>query len=378
KSLGAIVVKGLAEPVEVHELIGAATVRSRCQAFAARGLTEFVGREAELAQLDRALASVARGRGQVVGVVGEPGVGKSRLFYEFTNSLMRDGWLVLHATAASYGKTTAYGPVIDLLRRYFGLGEADQQRVEDIVRGRLTSLDPNLLLAVPALVALLNPGAPGLEWHSLDRRQRRQQTLDALRRLVLHESAVQPTCLVLEDLHWIDSEIRAFLDSLIEGLPAARLLLLLNYRPEFHHGWGSKMYYTQLRVDPLGPESAHAVLNALLGDREELIALKGLLIRHTDGNPFFLEESVRTLVENRVLIGGRGDYHLARPVDAFQVPATVQAVLAARIDRLDAHEKRLVQCAAVIGEQVPIALLQAVGDVPLNDVLAGVDRLRTH
>src|SRR5262249_46836955 len=161
-------VKGLDSPIETYELVEPATVRSRFQAFAARGLTQFVGREAELAQLDRALASVARGRGQVVGVVGEPGVGKSRLFYEFTNSLTRDGWLVLDSTAASYGQTTAYRPVIDLLRRYFGLGEADERRdVEDVVCGRLTSLDPNLLPAVPALVALLHPGDPGPEWQSL-------------------------------------------------------------------------------------------------------------------------------------------------------------------------------------------------------------------
>ncbi len=379
KPLGPRAIKGLDAPLDIYELVAAATVRSRFQAVAARGLTRFVGREAELAQLGHALASVARGRGQVVGVVGEPGVGKSRLFYEFTNSLTGKGWLVLHAAAAAYGKTTAYRPVIDVLRRYFGLDDGDEQRdVEEVVGARLTSLDPNLRSAVPALLALLQPGAASTEWQELDRRQRRQKTLEALRRLVLHESAVQPTCLVLEDLHWIDSETYAFLDSLIEGLPAARLLLLLNYRPEFQHGWGSKTYYTQLGIDALGPESAHAVLSALVGDREELTPLKALLIKRTDGNPFFLEESVRTLVENRALTGERGDYRLARPVDVIEVPSTVQAVLAARIDRLGAHEKRLVQCASVIGEDVPVAVLQAVADVPLDDVLAGLDRLRTN
>jgi class 3 adenylate cyclase/tetratricopeptide (TPR) repeat protein len=376
-SLGQIRVKGLEEPVEVYRVTGAGTAHTPLQAAAARGLTRFVGREEEFAQLDRALASAAQGRGQVVCVVGEPGVGKSRLFYEFTGSRMRHGWLVLHAAAASYGKTTAYRPVIDLLRRYFGVHGGDEQRdVQDVVGGRLRALDADLVPAVPALVALLDTSAASPEWQALDRRQRRQQTLEAVRRVVLRESDAQPTCLVLEDLHWIDSETHAFLDTIVESLPAARLLLLLNYRPEFQHGWGGKTYYTQLRVDALGAANAHAVLNALIGDREELAPLTRRLVERTDGNPFFLEESVRTLVEHGVLTGRPGDYRLARPVDVIDVPATVQAVLAARIDRLAAGDKRLVQCASVIGDRVPVALLQAVADVPPDDVREGLARLR--
>ncbi|HEX2523119.1 MAG TPA: hypothetical protein VHP35_13430, partial [Terriglobia bacterium] len=167
---------------------------------------------------------------------------------------------------------------------------------------------------------------------------------------------------VIEDLHWIDSETQALLDSLIESLPTARLLLLVNYRPEYQHGWGSKTFYTQLRIDPLPPESAEELLQALLGSDSSLASLKQLLISRTEGNPFFLEESIQTLVETKCLIGERGSYRLEKTLESTQVPATVQAVLAARIDRLPPDEKRLLQSAAVIGKDVPFVLLQSIVD----------------
>jgi predicted ATPase len=195
-----------------------------------------------------------------------------------------------------------------------------------------------------------------------------QRILDALKRVFLCESQVQPLLLVFEDLHWIDSETQAFLNSLVESLPTARLLLLVNYRPEYQHGFGSKTYYTQLRLDPLPPVSADEFLQALLGDDSSLEPLKRLLIARTEGNPFFLEESVRTLVETGVLEGERGACRLGQVLPTIQVPATVQAVLAARIDRLPPEEKRLLQTAAVIGTEVSLPLLQAIAEVPEDAV----------
>ena len=170
--------------------------------------------------------------------------------------------------------------------------------------------------------------------------------------------------LVFEDLHWIDTETQALLDSLVESLPTARTLLLVNYRPEYQHGWGSKTYYTQLRLDPLPPASANELLQGLLGDDPSLTPLTQVLIARTQGNPFFLEESVRTLVETQVLVGERGAYRLAQALSSIQVPATVQAVLAARIDRLPLEEKQLLQTAAVIGTEVSLLLLQAIAELP--------------
>jgi predicted ATPase len=230
------------------------------------------------------------------------------------------------------------------------------------VTGQVLTLDERLQDAIPALLALLEALPDDNPFRQLDPPQRRQRTLEALKRLLLRESQVQPLLLVFEDLHWIDSETQALLDTLIDSLPTARLLLLVNYRPEYQHGWGSKTYYTQLRLDPLPPASADALLQALLGHDPSLAPLTQLLIARTAGNPFFLEETVRTLVETQILVGAPGAYRLARDLPTIQVPATVQAVLAARTDRLPLETKHLLQTAAVIGHEVPLALLQAIAD----------------
>src|SRR4030095_4644807 len=215
---------------------------------------------------------------------------------------------------------------------------------------------------VPAVLALFEALPADSPFLSLDPLPRRRRTLEALKRVLLRESQVQRLLLVFEDLHWIDSETQAVLDLLVDSLPTARVLLLVNYRPEYQHGWGSKSFYTQLRLDPLPEASADTLLQALLGNDPGLVPLTQLLIAQPQGNPFFLEESVRTLVETRVLVGDHGAYCLAKPRDMLQVPATVQALLAARIDRLPPEDKRLLQTAAVIGTEVPWPLLQTIAD----------------
>ena len=235
KSLGPVPVKGLAEPVEVYRGDGGGRRRGPAsQAAARRGLTRFVGRDAELEQLRGALDRASLGHGQVVAVVGEPGVGKSRLFWEFTHSHRVHGWLILQSASVSYGKATAYLPVIELLRGYFEIDSRDDPRkIREKVTGKVLTLAPALAPAVPALLALLDVPVDEASWHALDPLQRRQQTLDAVKRLLLRESEVQPLVVVFEDLHWIDGETQTLLDSLVESLPAARLLLLVNYRPEY-------------------------------------------------------------------------------------------------------------------------------------------------
>ena len=376
-ALGPVPVKGLTEPVEVFELVEASAIRRRLQAAATRGLTRFVGRETELVALQQALAQAEAGHGQVVALVGEAGVGKSRLVYELVHSHRTQGWLVLESASVSYGKATPYFPVIDLLKRYAHVEDRDEPRtVRAKVTGHVLTLDEALQDTMPALLALLDVLPEDSPFLTLDPPQRRQRTLDALKRVLLRESQVQPLLLVFEDLHWIDTETQALLDSLVERLPTARLLLLVNYRPEYQHGWGSKTYYTQLRLDPLPPVSAEEFLQALLGDDPSLAPLQQLLIARTQGNPFFLEESVRTLVETGVLVGERGAYRLAQPVESLQMPATVQAILAARIDRLPPEEKRLLQTAAVIGTEVPWSLLQAIADAPEEALHRGLGQLQ--
>ena len=335
QALGPIPVRGMTAPVEVFELVGASALRRRLQAAAARGLTRFVGREAEIAALRHTLDQAGAGHGQVVAVVGEAGVGKSRLVYECVHAHYTQGWRVLESASVSYGKATPYFPVVDLLKRYAHVEDADEPRTARAkITGQVLTLDETLQEAVPALLWLLDALPDDSPFRTLEPPQRRQRTIEALKRVLLRESQVQPVLLVFEDLHWIDAETQALLDSLVESLPTARVLLLVNYRPEYQHGWGSKTYYTQLRLDPLPPASAEAFLDALLGQDPSLTPLKRLLIERTEGNPFFLEESVRTLVETGVLVGEPDAYRLAQALPTIQVPATVQAVLTARIDRL--------------------------------------------
>jgi len=365
--LGPISVKGLANPIEIYEVTEARTVRTRLQPSTIRGLSRFVGRDVEMVQLQEAFEKAAVGHGQVVAVVGEPGVGKSRLFYEFAHSRRTRGWLVLEAGSFSYGKASVYLPVIGLLKAYFHIHQTDDhQEICKRVTDRLLALDPVLEATRTAFLALFD--APDEEWKSFDPLRRRQQTLEVVKTLLIRESQRQPLLLVFEDLHWIDGETRILLDRLIEKLPAASILLLVNYRPEYHHDWGRKTYYQEHRLDTLQEENAVELMNALLGEDATLGSLKRHLIERTGGNPLFLEESVRMLAEMKALEGKRGAYRLVGEAQVVQVPATVQAILAGRIDRLPPEEKRLLQAAAVIGMDVPFPLLNEIAEAHDEDL----------
>ena len=377
RPLGPKPVRGLAHPVEAYLLVGAGEVTTRLEAAVARGLTRFVGRQREVEAVVAALERAVTGHGQIIALVGEPGVGKSRLIYEVTHGTGADGWHVLQSSSVSYGKATPYLPIIGLLKSYGRIEASDDaETTRQRLSERLLTLDPALETIVPPLLSLLDVPVEDASWTTLDLVGRRRATLDALKRLVLRESQQQPLLLVFEDLHWIDEQTQALLDDLVDVLPTARVLQLVNYRPEYSHAWGNRSYYSQIRIDPLGEQRAAELLADLLGDEPSTRPLKTLLIGQTDGNPFFLEESVRSLVETGALAGVRGAYRLSRPVESVRVPATVQAVLAARIDRLPPEEKRLLQTAAVIGKDVPFALLDAIAEMPGADLQAGLARLQ--
>ena len=375
ESLGPTPIKGLAEPMEVFEVIGTAVSRTRLQVSAARGLTRFVGRQAELEALPQALDRAAAGRGQVVALVGEAGLGKSRLFWEFTHSPRTDGWLILESRSVSYGKATTYLPVIELLKSYFGVDDRDEaDAIRQVVTGKLTALTLERTL-IPIL-SLLGVPVEDATWKTLDPGQRRQRTLESIKYVLLRQGQIKPLVLVFEDLHWVDSETQAALDMLVDSLPTSRILLLVNYRPEYHHGWGTKSHYTQIRMRPLAADNTGELLDALLGDAIDLKPLKERLIERTEGNPFFLEESVRTLMETHVLVGEPGNFRLDKPLAAIQMPATVQAILAARIDRLPTEEKRLLQSASVVGKDVPLDLLRTIAELEENALHQGLEHLQ--
>ena len=379
RAVGPVSAVGPSVAIEAFELIGCRPARTRFQRVVRRRqLTRFVGRDAELASLALALGRARNGHGQVVALVGEPGVGKSRLIWEATRSGRTDGWLILESGAVSQGTAPSYGPAIDLVKAYCRIETRDDgPAVRKKLTGRILALDQALDPDLPALLSLLDVPVEDASWQALDAPQRRDRTLAALKRLLLRQSQEAPLLLVFEDLHWIDGETQALLDALVESLPAARVLLLVSYRPEYAHRWVRKTYYAQLRVDALPPTCADELLGALLGEDAALHSLKQHLIVKTEGNPLFLEESVRSLVEAGALVGERGAYRQARPIDTIRVPDSVQTVLSARIDRLEPEAKRLLQLAAVIGKDVPFSLLRAVIEAPDEELHGALTRLLT-
>jgi class 3 adenylate cyclase/predicted ATPase len=384
KPLGKTQIKGVEEPLNVYEVIGAGPLRTRLQVAARHGLTRFVGRHTEMDEIRRALEQAKAGHGQIVGVMGEPGVGKSRLFYEFRLT-SQSGCLVLEAFSVSYGKASPYLPLIELLKSYFQLLPQDENRQrKEKITGKVLTLDRSLEETLPYLFTLLGIEDSTASLQQMDTQIRRRRTFAALKKLFLRESLNQPLMLIFEDLHWIDTETQGFLETLSESVASARILLLVNYRPEYRHEWGSKTYYTQLRLAPFGRAEAEEFLDALLGApavgviRElPLQLLKRLILEKTEGTPFFMEEVVQTLAEEGVLRGERGNYRLEKAPAELHISPTVQGVLTARIDRLAAAEKALLHQLAVIGRQFPLSLIHQVVAQPeeeLYRLLASLQR----
>jgi class 3 adenylate cyclase/tetratricopeptide (TPR) repeat protein len=379
KPLGPTRVKGVGDPVNVYEVTGQGPLRTHFQLSTQRGLTRFVGRGAEMEAIARAAELAKAGHGQLVCVVAEPGVGKSRLFYEFKVK-NQGGWMVLEASSVSHGMAAGYLPVIDLLHSYFRIApEDDMPTRREKVNGKVLTLDRRLENALPYLFGLLGLIEGDDPLAGMDAQIRQQRTLEALKRTLLRESLNQPLMVVFEDLHWIDGETQAFLNLLADSIGTAKLLLLVTYRPEYSHQWSSKTYYTQLRLDPLGKESASEMFDALLGVNartidDSLLALKRLIIEETEGTPLFMEEVHQALMEEGALIRN-GVVKLTRPLNAFKIPTTVQAILASRIDRLPGAEKELLQTLAVIGMTFPFPLAREVirkPDDELNRILSNL------
>ncbi|MGZ6240996.1 MAG: adenylate/guanylate cyclase domain-containing protein [Candidatus Binataceae bacterium] len=371
KPMGPTRVKGVSDPVNVYEVTGLGPLRTRLQRSAGRGLTKFVGRAHEMETLKRALEQARTGHGQIVAAMAEPGVGKSRLFYEF-KAVSQSGCMVLETFSVSHGKASAYLPIIDLLHGYLKIaGEDDQRARRAKVTGNVLTLDRALEDALPYLFALLGLVEGDDPLTQMDGQLRKRRTLEAIKRILLRESINQPLMVIFEDLHWIDEQTQEFLNLLADSIGTAKILLLVNYRPEYSHQWGSKTYYMQLRLDPLGRESAEKMLSALLGDGAELAPLKRLIIEKTEGTPFFMEETVQVLLDEGSLVRNV-TVKLTKPLAELKIPPTVQAILAARIDRLPSDAKDLLQTLSVIGREFPLSLISAVvrkSDAEINRLL---------
>ena len=376
---GPTTVKGMSGPVNVYELLRARALRTRIDTeVSGRGLSRFVGRDAETESLRRCLLAAARGRGQLVAVVGDPGAGKSRLLYELLHSDATLGWRVFETRAVPHGSNVMYSPIIDLFKRYFDVHDGDDRKtVVQRVHSALGQLEPLAASHASALVALFDIDEPDSQWAALDPPQRRRRTLDACTGVLLAEAARQPIVLVVEDLHWIDGGTQAWLDVMVNALPAARVVVLVSYRPEYRHAWGSNTYYAQVRVEPLAPELAYSLLDSLLGIAEGLAPLKRLLVERTEENPLFLEEMVRDLAETGRLLGEPGARCLAGPVVDIRVPATVEVVLASRIDRLATEDKQTLQAASAIGKEGSLKVFAGIVNLSGQQLAAVLKRLHS-
>jgi predicted ATPase/class 3 adenylate cyclase len=363
RAIGPMAVRGISEAINIYEVTGLGSLRTHFQLSTRRGLTRFVGRERELAQMQRALELALSRHGQVVSVMAEAGTGKSRLFYEFKARLPLTCKL-LEAYSVSHGKASPWLPVLELLRGYFDIRETDDAAARrEKVRAALGALHPALNETLPYLYVLLGIQGTPDPIAQMDPQSKRQRTLDAVKRIVLGESLKQPVVVIFEDLHWIDEQTQTLLDLLVDGVANTRVLLLFNYRPEYRHEWTNKSYYSQLELDPLGQSEGTAMLTALLGESVELNPLKRLIAERTGGNPFFVEEIVQALFDEGALVRN-GTVKVTRSLSQLRLPPTVQGILAARIDRQPSEHKRLLQTLAVIGRQSSRGLLRQVASHP--------------
>jgi class 3 adenylate cyclase/tetratricopeptide (TPR) repeat protein len=374
RDLGSFEIKGMRDRLRVHELEGVGPVRTRLDVSRARGFTKFVGRSSEIMALEAALERSVAGNAQVVGVVAEPGTGKSRLCYEFAERCRAGDIPVYEAHGVAHGKAIPLLPVLEFFRCYFGVTEHDTPRAaRDKIAGRMLLLDKTLEEGLPLMFDFLGVPDPDRPSLPLGPEARQQQFVEVSRRLARARSAREPAVVLFEDLHWWDQASEEFIENLVaEVAPGNRTLVLLNFRPEYHASWMQRSYYQQLPLVPLGQEAIQELLAFLLGTDSSLRRLTELIRERTGGNPFFIEEIVQSLQETGVLAGTRGAYRLDKPLENIGVPATVQSVLAARIDRLPEQKKQMLQTASVIGKTFSEPILRRVAELGDGDLPAAL------
>jgi adenylate cyclase len=351
-------------------------LQTRLDVARSRGFSRFVGRADEMATLEAALDRIIEGQGRVVGVVGEAGVGKSRLCFEFAERCRARGIPIAEAHAVAHGKMIPFLPLLELLRGYFQISDRDsEENARRKIAGTLVLLDREFEEALPLMFEFLGVPDPKRPARRMDPEARERELFGIVRRIIRARSSREPTVMLIEDLHWMDGGSEAFLEHAVETVAGTRTLLLVNFRPEYHAGWMQKSYYHQLPLLPLGSEAIRELLQDLLGRDPSLAVLGDLIQERTSGNPFFIEEVVQSLAEAGSLEGTRGAYRLVERVQQVAVPATVQAVLAARIDRLAEREKQVLQTASVVGKKFSQSVLRQIAELPELDLADTLHRL---
>jgi len=374
RDLGEFEIKGASRPVHVFELAGVGEARSRLDLARERGFSSFVGREAELARLDHALARAKEGEATAVGVVAEPGIGKSRLYLEFAQRCRAEGLEIFEAQAQAHGKSIPFMPILQMLRSFYGITDQDaEQLAREKIAGRSLLIDPVFAADLPLIFDFLGVPDPERPVPKMNPEGRGRALGDFLCRLVSNPARKKVLVLIVEDLHWIDEGSQMMLNGLVEGMEGTPTLVLVNYRPEYTPAWAESGVYEAIELQPLTPADTAQLLRDLAGEDPSLDGIDEPIHARTGGNPFFIEEIVRELAESGFLLGERGAYRLARPIEDAGVPVTVQAVLAARIDRLDHISKQLLQVASVVGKEMSVEALRLtarLGEVEIEEAIA--------
>jgi len=361
KSLGKVTVKGKGEKQEAYELVKTGEVATRIGASVSKGLTRFVGRKISMAALMEPFERVSEGSGQVVGVVGEAGVGKSRLLLEFVNQMPTGKFFFLGGRCLHYGGSMAYLPIIDILKSWFEIKEGDREYlIKKKILDRILGLDRNLEHTLPCFQEIFSMKVDETSYLEQDTQMKKILTFEALRDLFIRISQDQPLVLAVEDLHWIDNTTQEFINYLIDWIPGSRILLMLLYRPEYTHQWGSKSYYAKIGLDQLNPVSSKELVKAMLEGGEVAPELRDLIMDRSAGNPLFMEEFTQTLIENGTIQKKEHQYVLNQDIKEIQVPDTIQGIISARMDRLEDNLKRTMQVASVIGRDFAIRILQSI------------------
>ncbi len=376
KDLGEFEIKGASHPVEVFELAGIGPAHSRLDLSRERGFSSFVGRAEEMGALEEALDRARAGEGAVIGIVAEPGVGKSRLCHEFAERCREGGVEVFEAQAQSHGQAIPFMPVLQMLRSYFGIGDREPERVaREKIAGRALLLDPGFAEDLPLVFDFLGVPDPGRPVAAMSPEARQRTLGRVVCRLVNAPGREHNVVMVIEDLHWMDEGSNAMLAQLVDSVAGTNTLAVVNFRPEYEPGWGESPIYRRLSLGPLGQADTRELLRDLAGEDPSLDGLEEPIHERTAGNPFFIEEIVRELVEAGHMAGERGAYRLVRPVEEAGVPASVQAILASRIDRLDPASKQLLQVASVVGKEVgepALGLTAGLEEDELGPALGGL------
>ena len=358
---GSVQVKGIKAPQETFELIKPSAVETRIGASVARGLKQFVGRKNSMAKLMEVYERIQSGSGQIIGVVGEAGVGKSRLLLEFNSQLSKDEIIYLEGRCLPYGGSISYLPVLDIIKSYFGIKDDDRESsIKAKLNDKISTLDENLQAAIPYFQDLLSLKVDSDDFTSLDPHQKRELAFAAMRDLFVSISQDLPLVMAVEDLHWIDKTSENFLNFLIEGIPSSKILIILLYRPEYTHQWGSKSYYSKIGLKQLGIPSTNHLIKTILESEEISQEIEKLVFNKTAGNPLFIEEFTQMLIEDGAIQQKGSQYILNRNPSDIQVPETIQGLIAARIDRLEDDIKSTLQVASVIGRDFAYRILQSI------------------